>query len=67
MKGILNKIYLKTGLDYLALVIVLAGMIWTNLYYKFWKDPNRIIVQDVILYYEYLPAAIIYKSFTEKT
>jgi hypothetical protein len=69
MKRILNKLFLKTGLDYLALTIVLTGMIWTNLYYKFWKDPHRIIVHDVILYYEYLPAAIIYKdlsmSFTQ--
>jgi len=70
MKRILNKIKIGTRLDYLALVIVLTGLIWTNLYYKFWKDPNRIIAQDVILYYEYLPAAIIYKdlsmSFTAK-
>lgn len=70
MKRILSKIYEKTGLDYIALIIVLAGMIWTNLYYKFWKDPNRIIVQDVILYYQYLPAAVIHHdlsmSFTEK-
>lgn len=70
MKRVLNKIYSKTGLDYLALIIILAGLIWTNMYYKFWNNAHRLIVQDVILYYEYLPAAIIYKdlsmSFTTK-
>ncbi len=70
MKSRLNKIWIKIGLDRLALLIVVAGLIWTNLYYKFWRDSHRIIVEDVILYYEYLPAAIIYKdlsmSFTEK-
>jgi len=58
------------GWDKIALLIILTGMIWTNLYYKFWTNPRRIIVHDVILYYQYLPATIIYKdismSFAEK-
>jgi hypothetical protein len=70
MKKILSKIYSVTGLDHIALAIVLIGMIWTNVYYKFWRDEHRIIVQDVILYYEYLPATFIYKdlsmSFTKE-
>ena len=64
MTGPLRKIFKKTGLDHLALFIVLTGMIWTNMYYKFWKSPGRIISHDVILYYEYLPAAFIYKDIS---
>jgi hypothetical protein len=70
MKQFLYKIYSRTGVDYFALVIVLTGIIWSNVYYKLWRDTRRIIVQDVILYYEYLPSVFIYKdismSFTEK-
>ena len=70
MKTRMRQIMKYTGLDGLALAIVLTGMIWTNCYYKFWRDNHRIIVQDVILYYQYLPAAFIHHdlslSFTEK-
>lgn len=60
MRNFLKKI----RLDYIALAIVLMGMVWTNLYYKFWKASGRVIVHDVILYYQYLPAAIIYKDLS---
>jgi hypothetical protein len=64
MISIPGKIRFKIGLDGLALIIVMAGIIWTNLHYKFWNDEHRIIVYDVIQYYEYLPAAVIYKDLS---
>jgi hypothetical protein len=60
MKERLKKTFSAIGWDKFALLIVLTGMIWTNLYYKFWREPKRIIAHDVILYYEYLPAFIIH-------
>jgi len=66
----LKKFFHYLGWDKFALLIILTGLIWTNLYYKFWTNPRQVIVHDVILYYEYLPAAIIHKdlsmSFVEK-
>jgi len=64
MKEMLIKSFSHLGWDKLALLIVLTGLIWTNLYYKFWTNPRRIIVHDVILYYEYLPGVIIHKDIT---
>lgn len=64
MKSRVKKILRFAGWDGLALLIVLTGMIWTNRYYKFWRDNHRIIVQDVILYYEYLPAFFIHHDLS---
>jgi hypothetical protein len=50
--------------EHLAIILVMTGIIWGNLHYKFWKDPGRIIVHDVILYYQYLPAAFIYDDLS---
>ena len=70
MERVQIKEFFANRLDHFALLIVLASLIWTNVYYKFWRDQQRIIVHDVILYYEYLPAAIIHKDlsmrFTEE-
>lgn len=67
----MNKLFRTLGihkirLDYLALLIILSGLVYTNLYYKFWKQPGRIIAHDVILYYQYLPATVIYKDLSLK-
>ena len=62
-KGLVN-LAKRTGIDGLALIIVLSGIIYTNLFYKFWNAKGRIIAHDVILYYEYLPAAFIYKDLS---
>jgi len=64
MKEMLKKFFNYLGWDKFALLIILTGLIWTNLYYKFWKNPRQVIVHDVILYYEYLPAAIIHKDLS---
>jgi hypothetical protein len=64
MKEKLLKLFKVTGLDGLALIVVLSGVIYTNAYYKFWNAKGRIIAHDVILYYEYLPATFIYKDIT---
>jgi hypothetical protein len=64
MKEILKKSFSCLGWDKIALLVVLAGLIWTNLYYKFWTNPRRIIVHDVILYYEYLPGVFIHNDIT---
>ncbi len=68
MKNILQKI--KLNPDYLALVIVMLALVISNSIYRLWNDPNHIVVDDVVLYYEYLPAVLIYNdlsmSFTGK-
>jgi hypothetical protein len=69
MKGFLHRI--KSAPDCFTLFVVLAVIAGSIFHYRFWNDPNHVIVHDVVLYYEYLPAAFIYKdlsmSFTEKT
>ena len=62
MKVNMTKIYQKTGLEMLAILVVLIGMAWTSYHYKFWKPANKIIVWDVIGYYQYLPSTFIYKD-----
>jgi hypothetical protein len=64
MLEILKKSVHYLGWDKIALLIILTGLIWTNLYYKIWTNPKRIINNDIILYYEYLPAAIIHKDLS---
>jgi len=70
MKKLLHRTIIKASLDQLALAIVFAVLVASAFSYKMWNRPNRIIVHDVVLYYQYLPAAFIYKdlsmSFTEK-
>jgi hypothetical protein len=44
--------------------IIIIYVSISNLSYKFWNDKDRIIVNDVISYYQYLPAAIIYKDIS---
>lgn len=41
---------------------IILVVIWTNFEIKFWKSPQRIIAWDVMSYYAYLPATIIYKD-----
>jgi hypothetical protein len=60
----MKSLYRKAGLEFLALLVVLIGMTWTTLHYKFWKNKGRIIAYDVILYYQYLPATFIYKDLS---
>lgn len=60
----LKKSFSCLGWDKLALLIILTGLIWTNLYYKFWTNPRHIINHDIIFYYEYLPAAFIHKDMS---
>jgi hypothetical protein len=59
-----RKIFSFRGWDIIVLLIILTTLIWKNLDYQFWKNPRRIIAQDVILYYEYLPAAIIHQDLS---
>ena len=63
----LSKVFRQARWEYLALAIVLTGIIWTNLHYKFWESPDRIIVHDIKLYYQYLPAVFIYKDIALKS
>jgi hypothetical protein len=48
----------------IALALVLSCLVLSELSYKMWDDPNRVLVHDVVLYYEYLPAAFIYKDLS---
>jgi hypothetical protein len=45
-----------------AVFAILITVIWTNLGLKFWKDPERILVWDVKVFYVYLPATFIYQD-----
>ncbi len=46
--------------------IAIIVIIWSNFSYKFWNDKGRIIVHDVISYYQYLPAVFIYHDISLK-
>jgi hypothetical protein len=60
----LKKSFHFPGLDKIALLIILAGLVWTNLSIKYWTNRKYVINYDVILYYEYLPAAIIHHDLS---
>jgi hypothetical protein len=62
MKRIIARI--KAAPDYFTLFLVLVIIISSDCYYKLWNDPNQIVVDDVVLYYEYLSAAVIYKDLS---
>ncbi len=47
-----------------ALLAILITVTWTNFGLKFWKEPDRIMVWDVKVFYVYLPATIIYKDLS---
>lgn len=64
MKKLLKKTFFYLGWDKIALLIITITLIWTNLDHQFWRNPRKIIVEDVILYYEYLPAVIIHKDIS---
>jgi hypothetical protein len=64
MKEFLKKSFLYLGWDKIALVIILASLVWTNLSLKYWKTLKQTINWDIILYYEYLPAAIIHQDLS---
>jgi hypothetical protein len=62
MKGIIKRI--RSAPDYFALLLIIAVLAGSECYYKLWNDPNHIVVDDVVLYYEYLPAALIYRDLS---
>jgi hypothetical protein len=49
-----------------ASLAILIVVIWTNLGLKFWKDPGRLLIWDVKVYYVYLPATFIYHDLSLK-
>lgn len=64
MIEIFKKFFLYLGWDKIVLLIILASLIWTNLSLKYWKTLRQVINWDIILYYEYLPAAIIHHDLS---
>lgn len=62
----MKRFFHTPGWDHLALLIVLAPLIWANIYLKFWTEQRYIIAHDVVFYYQYLPAAIIHHDLSLK-
>lgn len=62
MKKVIERI--KAAPDYFALFLVFIMLIASDCYYKLWNDLNEIVVDDVVLYYEYLTAAVVYKDLS---
>ena len=54
----------QTSPDNIALVIVFLALLITSFSYRVWKKPGKVIAHDVVLYYQYLPAAFIYKDLS---
>lgn len=50
----------KLSLSKLIIIIVILFVANQDISYKYYKDPSRIIASDVINYYAYLPAFIIF-------
>jgi len=57
---------LKGRISMVTCVVIILAVIYSNYYNKFWNDKGRIIAYDVISYYQYLPAAFIYKDLSMK-
>jgi hypothetical protein len=60
------KLHIKNYLSYLAILIVLVTVIYTNYNIKIWQKDNRVLIWDIKEYYVYLPAAFIYHDITLK-
>lgn len=58
MKTFLKHIKSTRGVNWLILLIIIL----VNISYKYWKEPDRIIVHDVIEYYAFLPSIYIYQD-----
>jgi len=56
----------RKHIHYIALAAVVITVIVANKHNQFWKIEGRIIAHDVILYYQYLPATVIYDDVTMK-
>lgn len=56
----------KKYLSVLSIILVLMVAVFTEFNTKIWNDSNRVIQNDVIDYYGYLPAAFIYHDLTLK-
>jgi hypothetical protein len=56
--------FLKNKLATLSIFIVLVIVIFVHFNLSFWKHPGRIISNDIIIYYAYLPATFIYHDIS---
>lgn len=54
------------SLPNLGIVLVMLFTMAYNLHLGYWKQPHRIIANDVLHYYAYLPAVFIYKDIELK-
>jgi len=59
-------IKINSFLSKTALFICIVTLVWSSLNMKKWSDPVKLISNDVISYYGYLPAAFIYHDLTLK-
>lgn len=50
--------------DQFALIINLVVVFWTTINLELWRTDNKIINNDVIAYYAYLPATFIYQDLS---
>jgi len=56
--------FLTRKISLTSILIVILVVIWTNKFYKFWDDQERMIVYDVSEYYQYLPALFVYHDLS---
>ncbi len=54
----------KIGLARIAGWTVIFVVLYINFNTSFWKDENRVITNDIISYYAYLPATFVYNDIT---
>jgi hypothetical protein len=55
---------IRSNLSLTAVLLILVVIVWNNFNNKYWLRDQGIVKHDVISYYGYLPAAIIYKDLS---
>ncbi|MBP6977515.1 MAG: hypothetical protein PHD61_11595 [Bacteroidales bacterium] len=63
-KGELHTLIHKLGLSRIACWLTVLAMFYANLEYGLWRQKERIIVWDVVSYYQYLPALFVHHDIS---
>lgn len=59
-------LFIQKRLSLLSVVIIAIAITWINFNASYWRNHQGVVKHDVISYYSYLPAAVIYKDLSFK-
>ncbi len=63
---LIHRLFSNRGLPDWIIAIILGLSVWYSIDIEYWKRTDRIIAQDVLHYYAYLPAVFIYQDIELK-